>query len=65
MVAGVGGHPVANYLTMGENGVREEEASVIDFFYRGGGRERGERTAVPRVSDDTPAATRSGRDAAR
>jgi hypothetical protein len=30
-----------------------------------GAEERGERTAVPHVSDDTPAANRSGRDVAR
>jgi hypothetical protein len=44
-------------------GVKEEEASAIEFYYRG--EERGERTAVPCVSDDTPAANRSGEDATK
>jgi hypothetical protein len=44
----------------GGMGVKEEEASAIDFYYRGGG--RGERTAVPCVND-TPAANRSDEDA--
>jgi hypothetical protein len=39
--------------------VQEEEASAVDFFYRG---ERGERTADPRVSDDKPTANGPGGD---
>jgi hypothetical protein len=42
--------------------VKEEEAWVVDFFYRG--EERGERTVVPCVSDDMPAANRSDGDMA-
>jgi hypothetical protein len=47
----------------GKNGAKEEEASAIDFFYRG--EERGERTTFPRIGDDTPAANRPGGDVAR
>jgi hypothetical protein len=47
----------------GKNGVKEKEASVIDFFYRG--EERGEHMAVPHIRDGTLVANRSGGDAAR
>jgi hypothetical protein len=49
----------------GKMGCGRRKLRSSTSFIGGGGRERGERTAVPRVSDDTPAATRSGRDAAR
>jgi hypothetical protein len=42
--------------------VKEEEASAVDFFYRG---ERDEHTADPRVSDDTPTANGPGGDVVR
>jgi hypothetical protein len=54
---------VAYLVFGGKNGVKEEEASVIDFFYRG--EERGEHMAVPHIRDGTLVANRSGGDAAR